>query len=69
MLDVYKEIGVEGVRANMIEFLREIVPAAAEEGARLCIHPDDPSFPIFGMPRVMSTPATYENCSRRCRTR
>ncbi len=55
MLDVYGDIGVEGVRANMIEFLHEIVPVAAEEGARLCIHPDDPSFPIFGMPRVMST--------------
>jgi mannonate dehydratase len=55
MLDVYQEIGVEGVRANLIAFLREIAPVAAEEGARLCIHPDDPSFPIFGMPRVMST--------------
>jgi mannonate dehydratase len=55
MLDVYNDIGVEGVRTNMFEFLREIVPVAAEEGARLCIHPDDPSFPIFGMPRVMST--------------
>jgi mannonate dehydratase len=55
MLDVYKEIGVEGVRANLIEFVKEIAPAAAEEGARLCIHPDDPSFSIFGMPRVMSS--------------
>jgi len=55
MLDLYNDIGVEGVRANMIEFLREISPVAADEGARLCIHPDDPSFPIFGMPRVMST--------------
>jgi mannonate dehydratase len=55
MLDVYKEVSVEGVRANLIEFLKEITPVAEEEGARVCIHPDDPSFPIFGMPRVMST--------------
>jgi mannonate dehydratase len=55
MLDVYNDIGVEGVRENLFAFLREIVPVAEEEGARLCIHPDDPSFPIFGMPRVMST--------------
>ena len=55
MLDVYDDIGVEGVRANLIAFLREVTPVAAEEGARLCIHPDDPSFPIFGVPRVLST--------------
>ena len=55
MLDVYQEIGVEGVRANLVAFLRRSRPCAAEEGARLCIHPDDPSFPIFGMPRVTST--------------
>ncbi|APT56571.1 mannonate dehydratase [Roseomonas gilardii] len=55
MLDTYKDIGREGVQRHLIEFVREIAPIAAEEGARLCIHPDDPSFPIFGMPRVMST--------------
>ena len=54
MLDVYSDIGIEGVRANLIAFLREVTPVAEEEGARLCIHPDDPSFPIFGMPRVLS---------------
>ncbi|MBS1182949.1 MAG: uxuA1 [Proteobacteria bacterium] len=55
MLELYSEIGTENLRANLIEFLREITPVAEEEGARLCIHADDPSFPIFGLPRVMST--------------
>ncbi|MDR3438289.1 mannonate dehydratase [Telmatospirillum sp.] len=54
MLELYQEIKTEDLRANLIEFLREITPVAEEEGARLCIHPDDPSFPIFGLPRVMS---------------
>lgn len=55
MLDIYRDIGRDGVRQHLIDFVKEIAPVAAEEGARLCIHPDDPSFPIFGMPRVMST--------------
>lgn len=55
MLELYAKIGVEDLRANLIAFLQEITPVAEEEGARLCIHPDDPSFPIFGLPRVMST--------------
>ena len=55
MLDVYKAIPPDGLRANLIEFLNEVAPVAAAAGARLCIHPDDPAFPIFGLPRVMST--------------
>lgn len=54
VLDLYKDISTDGLRANLVDFLNEITPVAEEEGARLCIHPDDPSFPIFGLPRVMS---------------
>jgi mannonate dehydratase len=55
MLELYHEIKTDELRANLIAFVNEISPVAEEEGARLCIHPDDPSFPIFGLPRVMST--------------
>ena len=53
-LALYKDVGVEDLRANLFAFVREIAAVAEEEGARLAIHPDDPSFPIFGLPRVMS---------------
>jgi mannonate dehydratase len=51
----YRDVGAEDLRANLFDFVREITAAAEEEGARLAIHPDDPAFPIFGLPRVMST--------------
>ena len=54
-LAAYRDMTVEDLRANLIAFVREIAAVAEEEGARLAIHPDDPSFPIFGLPRVLST--------------
>jgi mannonate dehydratase len=57
MLDLYRDISTEGMREHLFAFLREITPVADEEGARLCIHADDPSFPIFGLPRVMCSAA------------
>ena len=53
-LDLYKDMSVEDFRQNLFAFLREIVPVAEEEGVRMAIHPDDPPFPIFGLPRVVS---------------
>jgi len=58
-LAAYKDISVEDLRLNLIEFVREIAAVAEEEGARLAIHPDDPAFPLFGLPRVMSTAEDY----------
>ena len=48
----YDGIGREGLRAHLVEFLREVAPLAQELGVRLGIHPDDPPFPLFGLPRV-----------------
>jgi len=52
----FDAISDDDMRANLVEFLKEVVPVAAENGVRLAIHPDDPPFPLFGLPRVVSTP-------------
>jgi mannonate dehydratase len=47
--------GTAQLRANLAAFLQEVVPVAEENGIRLAIHPDDPPWPLFGVPRVVST--------------
>ena len=55
-LDGYAGIGAERLREHLGYFLRAIVPVAEEVGIRLAIHPDDPPRPLFGLPRVVSSP-------------
>jgi mannonate dehydratase len=58
-LDAYGAITPERLRANLLAFLEEVVPTAEEVGVRMCCHPDDPPFPLLGLPRIMSTEADY----------
>ena len=51
----FTDLGTAGLRANLIAFLRDIIPAAEEADVVLAIHPDDPPFSLFGLPRVVST--------------
>jgi mannonate dehydratase len=48
-------LGTEGLRDNLLAFLEAVLPAAEDAGVRMCIHPDDPPFSLFGLPRVVST--------------
>lgn len=51
----YEGVGDRELRNNLYDFLREITPIAEEAGINLAIHPDDPPYPILGLPRVVST--------------
>jgi mannonate dehydratase len=54
MLERYRGIDRQALRANYARFLREIIPTAEEAGIRMAVHPDDPPRPMFGLPRIVS---------------
>ncbi|NCD71002.1 mannonate dehydratase [Mucilaginibacter agri] len=54
-LNKYKNTDSEALKENLFYFLRAIIPSAEKLGVKMCIHPDDPPFPILGLPRVAST--------------
>ena len=53
-LKSYAEVDAAKLKQNLAYFLRAIIPVAEEAGIKMCIHPDDPPFPILGLPRVVS---------------
>jgi mannonate dehydratase len=56
-LDAYRDLTADGLREHLFAFVSEIATTAEKVGVKLAIHPDDPPFPLFGLPRVNSTAA------------
>lgn len=54
-LKKYEHTDAAALKANMAYFLQAIIPDAEKLGIKMCVHPDDPPFPIFGLPRIVST--------------
>lgn len=54
-LNSYKEIDENRLKDNLFFFIREIMPVAEEYGIRMAIHPDDPPWPLLGLPRIVNT--------------
>jgi mannonate dehydratase len=64
----YQGMTAAELRTNLIAFLREVVPVAQENDVRLAIHPDDPPWSLFGLPRVVSTAADVRAILAACDT-
>jgi mannonate dehydratase len=60
LLDEYKLVGDQGLRDNLYYFLSQVAPYAESLGVKLAIHPDDPPFPLLGLPRIVSTEKDLE---------
>jgi mannonate dehydratase len=64
LFDAYTKIDDERLWDNLARFLEHVVPVAESVGVRMAIHPDDPPWPIFGLPRIITGAAALERLIR-----
>ncbi len=61
MMRPYDGLTKEDLLSNLVYFLKAIMPVCAEYGINMCIHPDDPPMPVFGMPRIAGNAGDIRN--------
>ncbi|RYJ44972.1 mannonate dehydratase [Flavobacterium beibuense] len=59
-IEIYQSIGHKGLRENLVFFLKSIADVCKKEGIKMTIHPDDPPYPILGLPRIVSNKDDFE---------
>jgi mannonate dehydratase len=55
LFELYREIDEETLFANLVYFLKALMPVCEQYGIQMAIHPDDPAWPVFGLPRIMTS--------------
>ena len=60
LISAYGELGEEGLWSNLERFLKKVIPVAEACGVKMAIHPDDPPYPIFGLPRIITCEANLD---------
>lgn len=60
LISSYNELGEEGLWVNLERFLKKVIPVAEQCGVKMAIHPDDPPYPIFGLPRIITCEAALD---------
>jgi mannonate dehydratase len=65
-LKKYQNTDAKALKQNLAYFLKAIIPHAEDLGIKMCIHPDDPPFPILGLPRVVSTENDLQDVVNAC---
>ncbi len=56
----YHDMGESRFRNNFSRFIQKVIPVAEKFDVKMCIHPDDPPFPLLGLPRIASTLSDFE---------
>src|SRR5215217_8078226 len=64
LLDAYRSVDAERLWEHLAWFLERVVPEAERAGVRMAIHPDDPPWPIFGLPRIVTDGASLDRLTR-----